>query len=162
MPVSRSSPETAAQGVAAALPFAPRTPLPASGVSQAAEPGAARATAVQTALLEKTPEQQTLQLQIQDEKLGRVVIRLTERAGLIDAMVRTDGTRSRELLGQQLPLLVESLARRGFATRQDSPSSNPDSREGADHNDQPSRREQQPRRQRRDQKARPSFKVRLK
>lgn len=161
IPGARRSPDTGSPNLTGSLTPPSRLSVPVEKASYGHEPAATRPASVETALLERTHEQQALQLQVRDEKLGRVVIRLTERAGLIDAMVRTDGVRSRELLGQQLPLLVESLVRRGFETRHEGFSNNPNSREGFDQHDQPSRREQHARRQRREQKARPAFRVRL-
>ena len=154
------------KGTATAVSTVDGTPqrpatLPATG-RRPAEQAGPPATAIETATLAKAANRNTLQIQTRDEQLGRVVIRLTERAGLIKAMVRTDGTRSRELLAQQLPALVESLVRRGFETRHDGFSSGSDARQGFDNNDQPSRRRQHSQRQKRDQrKARPAFRIRL-
>jgi hypothetical protein len=161
IPVARTTSHGGSPSLTGSLSTPSRISVPTESASYGSEPARARPASVEAALLEKTPEQQALQLQVRDEKLGRVVIRLTERAGLIDAMVRTDGVRSRELLGQQLPLLVESLVRRGFETRYEGFSHNPNSREGSDQHDPPRRREQHARRRRPDQKARPAFRVRL-
>ena len=69
---------------------------------------------VEMASLQKKLNANRMNVLLQDERLGRVVVRLTERAGLVDAMVRADSTRAREVIAENLPSLMESLSRRGL------------------------------------------------
>ncbi len=80
------------------------------------ETDSARATEciVEMASLQKKLDANRMNVLLHDERLGRVVVRLTERAGLVDAMVRADTTRAREVIAEHLPSLMESLGRRGL------------------------------------------------
>ena len=121
-----------------------------------------RKALVETALLDRRPDQNALQVHVKDEQLGRVVVRLTERAGLIRAMVRTEGTQSRELLTQQLPALMESLVRRGFEARQDGlAEQSPEGRESAHPRDEQRRQRQSQRQRREGRGTKPEFRIRL-
>ena len=51
---------------------------------------------------------------LNDERMGRVVVQLSERAGLVEAMVRSDNSRTRQLLAGELPALFDSLSRHGL------------------------------------------------
>jgi len=51
---------------------------------------------------------------LHDDRLGRVSLNLTERAGLIDLMVRADRPATVRTLQDSLPALVEQLAQRNF------------------------------------------------
>jgi flagellar hook-length control protein FliK len=51
---------------------------------------------------------------MQDDQLGRIALRMVDRAGLIHAVVRTDGTRAAQVVADSLPALIESLSQRGL------------------------------------------------
>ena len=51
---------------------------------------------------------------LNDDRLGRVSLRLVERSGLVDAIVRTNTTRTAQALSESLPALIESLSRGGL------------------------------------------------
>ena len=82
--------------------------------SQAAERLQSVERLVDLATLHKRFDSHRLELLVQDELLGRISLRLTERAGLVDAMLRADSVRGRDLLVQSLPSLMDALARRGL------------------------------------------------
>jgi hypothetical protein len=69
---------------------------------------------IDLASLQKKAEVHQLDLLLQDDRVGRVSLRLTERAGLVDAMLRADSVRGREMLLESLPSLLDALARRGL------------------------------------------------
>ena len=81
---------------------------------QQADSARAMERIVEMASLQKKLDANRMNILLQDERLGRVVVRLTERAGLVDAMVRADSTRAREVIAENLPSLMESLSRRGL------------------------------------------------
>jgi flagellar hook-length control protein FliK len=60
------------------------------------------------------PEVQHIQVLMQDERLGRIALRMVDRAGLIHAVVRTEGTQTAQVLSDSLPALLESLSQRGL------------------------------------------------
>jgi flagellar hook-length control protein FliK len=93
-------------------------------------------------------EVQRLNLLLQDDRLGRIALRMVDRAGLIHAVVRTDGTRVAQLLSESLPALVDSLAQRGLLASWTST-------QGEGYAQQDDARHGQPRRQRGGQGTRP-------
>jgi hypothetical protein len=64
--------------------------------------------------LQKKADVHQLDLLLRDDRVGRVSLRLTERAGLVEAMLRADSARGREMLVESLPSLLQALARRGL------------------------------------------------
>jgi flagellar hook-length control protein FliK len=85
--------------------------LGASEAENAAESGS---RFVRAATLANASGAQRLQVLLQDDQLGRISLRLVDRAGLIQAVVRTDGARAAQLINESLPVLIESLAQRGL------------------------------------------------
>jgi flagellar hook-length control protein FliK len=69
---------------------------------------------VRAAALANASGGQRLQVLLQDDQLGRISLRMVDRAGLIQAVVRTDGARAAQLISESLPVLLESLAQRGL------------------------------------------------
>ena len=57
-----------------------------------------------------------------DSRLGRLSLRLVERAGFIDTIVRSDNPRTGNLINDSLPRLFESLAGRGLQAQVAAPS----------------------------------------
>ncbi len=55
-----------------------------------------------------------MNLLLSDDRIGRMSVRLVERGGVIDTLVRTDSTRASHLFTEGLPSLLESLAQRGL------------------------------------------------
>ena len=70
--------------------------------------------AVEAASFERNLGVSRLNVMLNDERMGRVVVRLSERAGLVEAMVRSDNSRTRQLLAGELPALFDSLSRHGL------------------------------------------------
>ena len=103
-------PETVSQprAIAPELPDAQATGKPSADSTRAIE------RFVEMASLQKKLGANRMNVLLHDERLGRIVVRLTERAGLVDAMVRADSTRAREVIAEHLPSLIESLGRRGL------------------------------------------------
>jgi hypothetical protein len=69
---------------------------------------------IDLASLQKKADVHQLDLLLQDDRVGRVSLRWTERAGLVEAMLRADSARGREMLVESLPSLLHALARRGL------------------------------------------------
>jgi flagellar hook-length control protein FliK len=69
---------------------------------------------VRAAALANASGGQRLHVLLQDDQLGRISLRMVDRAGLIQAVVRTDGARAAQLISESLPVLLESLAQRGL------------------------------------------------
>jgi hypothetical protein len=69
---------------------------------------------METADFDRREDQTRFQLVLRDDRLGRVSLNLTERAGLIDLMVRADRPATARTLQDSLPALVDSLAQRNL------------------------------------------------
>lgn len=85
---------------------------------------------------------QRIYVLMQDDRLGRIALRMVDRAGLIHAVVRTDGTRAAQLITESLPALLESLSQRGLLASWTSAQGEGQEQHAADQ------RQGQPRRQR--------------
>ncbi|MCB1020136.1 MAG: hypothetical protein KDC27_09410, partial [Acidobacteria bacterium] len=82
----------------------------------AAEPASPqRALETESAELAQQDDRTRFHLVVRDDRLGRVSLNLTERAGLIDLMVRTDKAPTTRALQTALPALVDSLGRHNLA-----------------------------------------------
>ena len=68
-----------------------------------------RQAEIEAAVLEDKPRGSQLRVVLQDDRLGRLTLRVAERAGWIDAAIRTDSSRSARLIAEGLPALLESL-----------------------------------------------------
>jgi len=68
---------------------------------------------VELAALQKTHAGHRLNLVVQDDRLGRVALRLVERGGILETIVRAQHARTGRALSEGLPYLIESLAARG-------------------------------------------------
>jgi hypothetical protein len=51
---------------------------------------------------------------IEDDRLGRIALRMVDRGGLIHAVVRTEGAPAARVMSESLPALLESLSQRGL------------------------------------------------
>jgi flagellar hook-length control protein FliK len=80
----------------------------------AEEPQGAQNAKVDLAMLQKKSGSHQMDLWLRDNELGRVSLRMVERAGLVSAVVRADNQRGAELLSGSLPQLLESLSERGL------------------------------------------------
>jgi hypothetical protein len=69
---------------------------------------------METAELDRRDDQTQFRIVLRDDRLGRVSLSLTERAGLIDLMVRADKPATVRTLQDTLPTLVDALAQRHF------------------------------------------------
>jgi hypothetical protein len=72
------------------------------------------AAVLEAAELDPRPERTQFRLVLRDDHLGRVSLSLTERAGLIDLMVRADRRATVRTLQDSLPVLVDQLTQRQF------------------------------------------------
>ncbi len=77
-------------------------------------PEPAATTRLEAAELDPRPERTQFRIVLRDDHLGRVSLNLTERAGLIDLMVRADKGSTVRVLQDSLPALVDQLAQRNF------------------------------------------------
>ena len=69
---------------------------------------------VDMAALHRKIDSNQMNLLLSDNRIGRMSVRLVERGGVIDTLVRTDSTRASHLFTEGLPSLLESLAQRGL------------------------------------------------
>ena len=69
---------------------------------------------VDMAALHRKIDSHQMNLLLSDDRIGRMSVRLVERGGVIDTLVRTDSTRASHLFTEGLPGLLESLAQRGL------------------------------------------------
>ncbi len=69
---------------------------------------------VDMAALHRKIDSHQMNLLLSDDRIGRMSVRLVERGGVIDTLVRTDSTRASHLFTGGLPSLLESLAQRGL------------------------------------------------
>ncbi len=69
---------------------------------------------VDMAALHRKIDSHQMNLLLSDNRIGRMSVRLVERGGVIDTLVRTDSTRASHLFTEGLPSLLESLAQRGL------------------------------------------------
>jgi flagellar hook-length control protein FliK len=83
---------------------------PAAAASEASAPDAM----VERAALHMSASGNTIELLLRAEHLGRVAVRLIERAGVIEVAVRSDSQPLRTLLAESLPSLVQTLDERGW------------------------------------------------
>jgi flagellar hook-length control protein FliK len=69
---------------------------------------------VRGASIEIGSEVQRMSVLLEDDRLGRIALRMVDRGGLIHAVVRTEGTTAARLMSESLPALLESLSQRGL------------------------------------------------
>ena len=69
---------------------------------------------VELASLQKSADSNQMNVVLRDSHLGRLSLRLVERNGVIDTLVRTDNSRTGQLIGESLPRMLESLSQKGF------------------------------------------------
>lgn len=134
---ARPSPDgpAAPRGAAPPQPVAPQPP--ANSAAPAAEPPALRAfdaspagrpappltpsaervdAALQVAAseLRRSPEATRLTLRLEDDRLGTLALRLAERGGGVEVMLRADNATAAKQFQNNLPQLYESLLQRGL------------------------------------------------
>jgi hypothetical protein len=95
-------------------PAPPRHTLPASP-PEFSPRETADARFVRAASFETGPNGSRLSLLMDDDRLGRIALRMIDRAGLIQAVVRTEDTATTQALQDSLPQLLESLSHKGMA-----------------------------------------------
>ena len=69
---------------------------------------------VELASLQKNADLNQMNVVLRDSHLGRLSLRLVERNGVIDTLLRTDNSRTGQLIGESLPQMLESLSQKGF------------------------------------------------
>ena len=69
---------------------------------------------VDMAALHRKIDSHQMNLLLSNDRIGRMSVRLVERGGVINTLVRTDSTRASHLFTEGLPSLLESLAQRGL------------------------------------------------
>ena len=74
--------------------------------------------AIERAELRQSPGTAEVNLWMRPEHLGKVAVRLVERAGVVEVAVRAETSSARGWLAEGLPTLVESMRERGFEIRQ--------------------------------------------
>ncbi len=87
--------------------------------SQTIEPSQPPRTAekvVEAAQIQKQIDQTRLNLVIRDDHLGRISLRMIERAGVLETAMRADNPRTAQILNDSLLALLETLSNRGLQT----------------------------------------------
>lgn len=114
---------------------------------------------IEAAQVERRSGLTRMNIVIQDQSIGRVAIRMVERAGTVDTMIRANTPVTAQRISDQIPLLLESLSEKGMQTHSAAGGNLFDEQEGAGSQRQ-QQRDQQGRRQphRRDQDQ-PQFQV---
>ena len=74
---------------------------------------------VEMASLQKNADSNQMNIVLRDSQLGRISLRLVEKNGLIETLLRTDSSRTGQLIGEKLPQMLESLSQRGFDAAHD-------------------------------------------
>ena len=92
----------------------PPMPRAASSPASANEGAETIERFVEMASLRRQSASGQMNIHLRDSRLGRISLRLVERAGLIEAIVRSDNPRTGSLINDTLPRLFESLAGRGL------------------------------------------------
>ena len=69
---------------------------------------------MELASLQKSADLNQMNVVLRDSHLRRLSLRLVERNGVIDTLVRTDNSRTGQLIGESLPRMLESLSQKGF------------------------------------------------
>jgi hypothetical protein len=69
---------------------------------------------VRAASIEAGSTVQRINVLMQDDRLGRIALRMVDRAGLIHAVVRTDSTQAADVITDSLPALLASLSQKGL------------------------------------------------
>jgi len=72
--------------------------------------------AIERAELRQSPQTSELNLWMRPEHLGKVAVRLIERAGVVEIAVRAESSLARGWLAEGLPTLFDRLHERGFET----------------------------------------------
>lgn len=135
-PLPSANSEPAAQAVSSAAgsadtasapvesrPVSQSTPPPDGAAPKPADrPSPAVFDRLEAALEQPAADGRRLRVVVHDDQLGRVSVRLVERAGLIDAMLRADRPEAARVLADSLGSLAESLTRRGLEFRETDPS----------------------------------------
>lgn len=95
-------------------PLAPdsaRNPTNAE-VRTLARPAADRV--VELAELRQQAAVREMNIVLRDDTLGRVGLRLSERAGVVQTVIRSDNYQGTKMIGNSIPALLESLSERGI------------------------------------------------
>lgn len=112
-PGAEASPPVTAPPAAALQPAANASHTPA--LEQ--PPNTARRAAeriVEIAEMRQQAAGQELNIVFRDGALGRVGVRLAERAGIVQTLIRSDNHQGAKIIGSSLPALLESLSERGM------------------------------------------------
>ena len=117
-------------------------PRAASSSSSAAEGAETVERFVELAALQRQSGSGQMNILLRDSRLGLLSLRLVERAGLIDTIIRSDNPRTGTLINDTLPQLIESLAGRGLQA-QAAAQSNGSASYGDPHQQQQGGRRQQ-------------------
>jgi len=93
---------------------APDPPPPPPSAAPAELHGLERA--IERAELRQSPQTSELNLWMRPEHLGKIAVRLIERAGVVEIAVRAENSLARGWLAEGLPTLFDRLHERGFET----------------------------------------------
>ena len=96
---------------------------------------------------------------VKDPGIGRVAIRMVERAGTVDTMIRADTSVTAQRISDQIPLLLESLSEKGMQAHGASAGNLSQEQERSNSQRQQQRDQQSRRQQQRRGQNQPQFRV---
>jgi flagellar hook-length control protein FliK len=99
-----------------ALPptLAPKFPYNPSGAELPSAAPSVAARIIELAELKQQTAGQEMNIVLRDDTLGRVGLRLTERAGIVQTVIRSDSYQGAKVISSSIPALLDALTDRGM------------------------------------------------
>lgn len=114
---------------------------------------------IEAAQVERRSGLTRMNIVIKDQSIGRVAIRMVERAGTVDTMIRANTPVTAQRISDQIPLLLESLSEKGMQAHSAAGGNLFDEQESAGSQRQPQRDQQGRRQQHGRHQNQPQFQV---
>jgi hypothetical protein len=115
-PSTHAQPAPGTTAIASAAPAPPALGVP-DDTTGAEVPITARPVServVELAELRQQAAGREMNIVLRDDTLGRVGLRLAERAGVVQTVIRTDSYQGARIISSSIPALLESLSERGM------------------------------------------------
>ncbi len=114
---------------------------------------------IEAAQIERRAGLTRMNIVVKDPGIGRVAIRMVERAGTVDTMIRADTSATAQRISDQIPLLLESLSEKGMQAHGASAGNLSQEQERSNSERQQQRDQQGRRQQQRRGQNQPQFRV---
>ncbi len=114
---------------------------------------------IEAAQIERRAGLTRMNIVVKDPGIGRVAIRMVERAGTVDTMIRADTSVTAQRISDQIPLLLESLSEKGMQAHGASAGNLSQEQERSNSERQQQRDQQSRRQQQRRGQNQPQFRV---